>query len=47
MITEIAPGVDMDKDILAHMDFKPIISKELKLMDEKIFKDELIGLKLL
>lgn len=46
MITEIAPGVDMDKDILAHMDFKPLISKDLKLMDEKIFKDELMGLKL-
>ena len=46
MITEIAPGVDMDKDILAHMEFKPLISKDLKLMDERIFKDELMGLKL-
>ncbi|MDR5659111.1 acyl CoA:acetate/3-ketoacid CoA transferase [Serpentinicella sp. ANB-PHB4] len=43
-LIEIAPGVDLDKDILAHMDFKPVISKDLKLMDEKIFKPEKMGL---
>jgi len=46
VLTEIAPGVDLEKDILAHMDFKPIISEELKLMDESIFKPELIGIKI-
>ncbi len=45
-LIEIAPGVDLEKDILAHMEFKPIISKELKLMDEGIFKAEPMGLKL-
>jgi len=44
MLTEIAPGVDLDKDILALMDFKPIIAKDLKTMDERIFRDEPIGL---
>ncbi|MEG0093117.1 MAG: acyl CoA:acetate/3-ketoacid CoA transferase [Erysipelotrichaceae bacterium] len=45
-LTEIAPGVDLDKDILGQMDFKPIISKNLKLMDERLFKEEKMGLKL-
>ena len=36
-LTEIAPGVDLEKDILAYMDFKPIV-KNPKQMDERIFK---------
>ena len=46
MLTEIAPGVDIEKDILANMEFKPLIAKELKLMDARIFKDEPMGLSL-
>ena len=45
MLTEVAPGVDLEKDILALMDFKPIISPNLKMMDERIFQDKLMGLK--
>ena len=45
MLTEIAPGIDLEKDILSHMEFKPIISKNLKLMDERIFKDEKMNIK--
>lgn len=45
VLTEIAPGVDLDRDILAMMDFKPIISPNLKTMDERIFRNELMGLK--
>lgn len=37
-LIEIAPGVDLKKDILAHMRFKPAVSKTLKLMDERIFE---------
>jgi propionate CoA-transferase len=43
-LTEIAPGIDIEKDILNNMEFKPAISKDLKLMDERIFKDEVMGL---
>lgn len=43
-LCEIAPGVDLEKDILAHMAHKPIISPDLKTMDERIFKDEKMGL---
>ncbi len=44
-LIEIAPGIDLEKDILEQMEFKPIVSKDLKLMDERIFKDEPMGLK--
>ena len=45
-LTEIAPGVDLEKDILSLMDFKPIIAKDLKLMDARIFEDKPMGLEL-
>jgi propionate CoA-transferase len=38
-LIEIAPGVDLEKDILAKMAFKPFISKDLKQMDPRIFAD--------
>lgn len=38
LLEEIAPGINLEKDILDNMDFKPIISPELKLMDENMFK---------
>lgn len=43
-LTEIAPGVDLKKDILGHMEFEPLIAKDLKLMDERLFRDEKMGL---
>lgn len=39
-LTEIAPGIDIEKDILNQMDFKPIISKDLKVMDPIIFTNQ-------
>jgi propionate CoA-transferase len=44
VLTEIAPGIDVEKDILPYMDFKPIISDNLQLMDARIFADEKMGL---
>ncbi|MCL1939291.1 MAG: hypothetical protein FWG04_01335 [Desulfovibrionaceae bacterium] len=46
LLIEIAPGVDLEKHILAKMEFKPLIAKDLKLMDERIFKDGRMGLTL-
>ena len=39
VLIEIAPGIDLEKDILANMDFKPEISPDLKLMDPTIFNE--------
>ena len=44
VLTEYAPGIDVEKDIIAQMDFMPAISSELKMMDERIFRDEVMGL---
>jgi propionate CoA-transferase len=44
-LTEIAPGIDIEKDILSQMDFKPIIRNPPRLMDERIFGFEPMGLK--
>ena len=41
---EIAPGMDLEKDILANMDFKPEISPDLKQMDPGIFCETWGGL---
>jgi propionate CoA-transferase len=40
MLTEIAPGVDLQQDVLAHMEFKPLISPNLQEMDARIFFPE-------
>lgn len=39
-LTEIAPGVDLQADVLDQMDFKPVISPKLKTMDDRIFREE-------
>src|SRR6185436_451216 len=38
-LIEVAPGVDIGRDILAHMEFTPII-REPAVMDARIFRDE-------
>ncbi len=45
-LTEIAPGIDIEKDIKAQMEFDPVIDGEVKTMDLSIFKDEKMGLKI-
>ena len=43
-LIEVAPGIDIGRDILAHMDFKPIID-EPEMMDESIFEPEHMNLR--
>lgn len=44
-LIEIAPGIDLEKDVLAHMGFRPEISPELRAMDPAIFQEIWGGLK--
>jgi propionate CoA-transferase len=44
-LTEIAPGVDLERDILAHMDFRPLMKTPPRLMDGRIFRLEPMGLR--
>ncbi len=43
-LIEVAPGIDLQKDVLDKIGFTPVISPELKLMDENIFKERWGGL---
>ncbi len=44
-LIEVAPGIDIDKDIIAQMEFTPVIKGKPKLMDARIFKPEKMHLK--
>ena len=44
-LIEIAPGINLERDVLAQMDFMPVISPQLRLMDAALFLDEPIGLR--
>ena len=43
-LTEIAPGIDLQKDILDQMEFTPIVQK-IKYMADSLFREQRIGLK--
>ncbi|MEN6413854.1 MAG: CoA-transferase [Veillonellales bacterium] len=44
VLTEIAPGVELERDVLAQIDARVIVSPALKIMDASIFKDEPMNL---
>ena len=44
MLTEVAPGIDVERDILAQMEFQPCIATDLKVMDARIFKDGVMSI---
>jgi propionate CoA-transferase len=45
LLTEIAPGVDLERDILERMDFRPVINEPPRLMDSRIFLPQPMGLR--
>lgn len=46
VLTEIAPGIDLKTQVLDMMDFKPIVNRDLKEMDKRLFiQDGPFGLK--
>ena len=42
-LIEIAPGIDLERDVLAHMAFRPIM-RDVRTMDPKIFEEQWGGL---
>lgn len=43
-LTEIAPGIDLERDVLAHMGFRPLI-RDLRTMDAGLFSTQWGGLR--
>ncbi len=43
-LIEVAPGIDLERDVLAQMAFEPVISEALKIMDGRIFSEAPMGL---
>ncbi len=43
-LIEIAPGLDPERDVIAHMGFRPHVARDLKLMDPRIFDPGRMGL---
>ena len=43
-LIEIAPGLDLQKDVLDQMGFTPCIAEDLKTMDPAIFEEDWGGL---
>ncbi len=44
-LNEIAPGIDLERDVLAHMSFRPKIAPDCRTMDARLFLPETMGLK--
>jgi propionate CoA-transferase len=44
-LVEIAPGIDVERDVLAQMEFRPIIRRDPATMDKRIFLTEPMGLR--
>lgn len=44
-LVEIAPGIDLERQVLALMDFRPAISAHLRPMDSALFSDAAMGLR--
>jgi propionate CoA-transferase len=44
-LVEIAPGIDLQKDILDQMGFKPQVAADLRPMDSRIFLEEPMGIR--
>ncbi len=43
-LIEIAPGIDLERDVFAHMEFRPDVAADLRTMDARLFRPEPMGL---
>lgn len=44
-LTEVAEGIDAERDVIAHMGFRPAVADDVALMDARIFSPEPMGLR--
>lgn len=44
-LVEVAPGIDVERDIVSQMGFRPVIKTPPRLMDARIFRDAPMGLR--
>ncbi len=44
LLEEYAPGIDVEKDVLAKMEFKPMVSRHMRPMDNVVFREGSMGL---
>ncbi|MDD5167537.1 MAG: hypothetical protein PHN75_01875, partial [Syntrophales bacterium] len=45
VITEVAPGIDMERDIMGQMEFRPTVSPDVKIMDKRLFTNGPLSIK--
>jgi acyl CoA:acetate/3-ketoacid CoA transferase len=43
VLREIAPGIDLERDVLSQMEFRPKISPQLRFMDTRYFQADAVG----
>lgn len=43
-VVEVAPGIDLQRDVLALMDFEPAVASDLRPMEAAIFQEEPMGI---
>lgn len=43
-LVEVAEGIDPERDVIAHMGFRPALADEVALMDPRVFRQEPMGL---
>jgi propionate CoA-transferase len=41
---EVAPGIDLERDVMAPLGFRPPVADEVRTMDERIFRPGPMGL---
>jgi propionate CoA-transferase len=45
VLEEIAPGIDMEKEVISKMEFRPLIAPSVKEMDVRLFKEGRVGMR--